>query len=330
MKLFNWGKLTQKAINFLIIQLFLTLISLPILVAWGLPLSLLSPIGNLIFSPFLTIFLLLSSIIFFTEMLCIPNRIFIWLLEHVTTVWQYFLSFSSQSAMYAFKKPPLLLLVLIPVITLFLIRHPLMHAPRNRLAGLCAMSFITWTILSFSSLETNWVKKVPCNNGFVTLLYQNNKIILLDPGVIGRRISAPSWISYTLIPEITKLTGSLTLDCMICSKLGKVQFDALQTLASKMNIKKLYLPAFEGDLEPHIKRAFNCFYATARGSGTQIIRTYKKPIEIKSETLAITITPEDKQTYRTISYTKPIITGLIDNEPIPIYDFQKSKSIIKE
>ena len=60
-------------IQFLQVQLFLSLASLPILVAWGIPFSLATVAGNFLFSPFLTLFLLLSSLIFFTELIFIPN-----------------------------------------------------------------------------------------------------------------------------------------------------------------------------------------------------------------------------------------------------------------
>jgi len=319
MKIFNWHAIKQSAVQFMIVQLFLTLISLPIIIAWGLPISLLSPIGNFIFSPFLTAFLLLSSIIFFTQMISIPNYPLIWLLEKLMAIWHYILSFSSSSAMFAFKKPPLFILIVIPLVTLFLSRHYRLRMPQYKLLGLFGMSVFTWTLLSFYNLEKNWVKTIECNGGFVTLIHHNNKTILIDPGLMGKRISAPSWVAYTLIPEITKLTGSLELDCVISMRLNKVEFEALQTLATKMHIAKIYIPAFEGDLEPHIKRSFNCFYATAKNNGTQIVRSYGKEIIIKDESLSITISPSKKESYRTIEYTSPTITALIDNSEVPIY-----------
>lgn len=319
MKMFSWHSLKQSTMQFMIVQLFLTLVSLPIIIAWGLPISLLSPVGNFIFSPFLTLFLLLSSIIFFTQMIGIPNQIAIWLLEKVMSVWNYALTFSSSWAMCAFKKPPLLVLITIPLLTLFLSRHPRLHTPKNKLAGLCAMTIFTWMLLSFWPTEKNWIKTIDCNNGFVTLIRHNGKTTLIDAGMIGRKISAPSWISYTLIPEITKLTGSLKIDSLIFTRLNKIQFDAMQTLATKIAIDKIYMPAFQGDLEPHIKKSFNRFYATARGCNAEIIRLYTQPITIIDDTLSICIAPTKKELYRTIEYTSPTITALIDNNEVPIY-----------
>src|SRR5579872_4558069 len=153
MKIFNWHAIKQSAVQFMIVQLFLTLISLPIIIAWGLPISLLSPIGNFIFSPFLTAFLLLSSIIFFTQIISIPNYPLILLLENLMPLWHYILSFSSSSAMFAFKKPPLFILIVIPLVTLFLSRHYRLRMPQYKLLGLFGMSVFTWTLLSFYNLE---------------------------------------------------------------------------------------------------------------------------------------------------------------------------------
>ena len=55
------------------VQLYLSLMSSPILIYWGLPVSLASPLGNILFNPLLVVFLFFSSLLFFTELLHIPN-----------------------------------------------------------------------------------------------------------------------------------------------------------------------------------------------------------------------------------------------------------------
>src|SRR5579862_7575785 len=107
------NRLYTTSITTLSMQLFLSLVSLPILASWGLPISLMSPIGNVIFSPLLTLFLLLSSIIFFCELFCIPNEFFVWLLELVSQVWRWGLSCTYGSALIACKKPALWLCIAI-------------------------------------------------------------------------------------------------------------------------------------------------------------------------------------------------------------------------
>ena len=85
------SKIRSKLILFLLtalrIQLFITLVALPILVYWGLTVSILTIAGNIIFAPLLTIFLLLASLIFFLEILHFPNYYVIYLLEQLSCLW---------------------------------------------------------------------------------------------------------------------------------------------------------------------------------------------------------------------------------------------------
>ena len=108
-----FGKIFSWLMNFIYIQLLVTLISLPILVWWGIPISLLSPIGNLIFTPLLTIFLFLASLIFFLELFYIPNQWLIYLLEIVTRFWNYLITFGSNGSLIGFAKPPLWFFILV-------------------------------------------------------------------------------------------------------------------------------------------------------------------------------------------------------------------------
>lgn len=55
------------------IQVALSCISLPILGSWGMSTSTLSLIGNIVFAPFLSAILLLSSLIFFGSLLGLPT-----------------------------------------------------------------------------------------------------------------------------------------------------------------------------------------------------------------------------------------------------------------
>lgn len=92
------------------LQLYLTLISGPILVYWGLPISLASPIGNIVFHPLLTLFLFLSSLIFFCQILHIPHGICIYGLQKTSHLFHYLLGLGSQQWLMGFIKPPLWIL----------------------------------------------------------------------------------------------------------------------------------------------------------------------------------------------------------------------------
>src|SRR5258708_38016064 len=101
-KYIRWRKSFLKSIQ---LQLFISFISLPFLIGWGLPISLLTPISTLIFGPFLTCFLLISSLIFFLELFYVPNSIFIWLLENITHIWLMCLNLEQRTWLIGFTKP---------------------------------------------------------------------------------------------------------------------------------------------------------------------------------------------------------------------------------
>ena len=73
----------------IMVHLAVTLVSLPILIMWGLPFSLAASIGNIAFTPLLACFLAISSLIFFTELLFIPNAMLISLLSTLASSGEY-------------------------------------------------------------------------------------------------------------------------------------------------------------------------------------------------------------------------------------------------
>jgi hypothetical protein len=116
--------------NFLQTQLIVTIAAVPILVNWGLSISLMTFVGNLLFSPILTIFLMLSSLVFFTQLLHIPNHLLLVILDWFTRTWANVLDLGSQRWLIEFCRPPTLLLLAIPVATLVIL-----HVGRFKTAG---------------------------------------------------------------------------------------------------------------------------------------------------------------------------------------------------
>ena len=288
-------------VQFITIQLFLTLISMPIIISWGLPISLLAPLGNALFSPVLTLFLLLSSLIFFTELIHIPNNWLIWILEIITLCWQKVLSIHVGSLMVGFKKPHWLFLLAMPLITFGSLYAPFNRKPLFRMMWYSGLFIFFWILLKIS-VHPSQSFSIPCNKGKVDIIQTKDSIIVMDYGAIGARMSAPSYVSYTLIPEIIKKTGSLTIDHLILTKPGIFLFEALEPFVEKMEIHTIYLPYLEGTMDEKLKRIFNRFYRMAKQRGTRIISCAKIPKTIYEKEVEIKITPETETTYRALSY----------------------------
>jgi beta-lactamase superfamily II metal-dependent hydrolase len=285
-------KLYNKFLIFIHIQLFITLISLPFLIWWGLPLSLASPLGNLIFAPFLTLFLLLSSIIFFCELFYIPNNLLIILLEHITHFWLAICQMGSRSWLIALKKPSLIIILLIFITAFAILHHKKLGDIRiNTLMLLCLFSFSCVYLKNNPGcdIRTNFIA---CAKGRLEIIQTSTQTILIDPGVLGTRISAPQFVLYNLVPELTK-QGINYIDYVITNNISVMTFRALAQLCRKIIIKKIYMPAWIGtENYNQIWQAWEELLAISKKCNTQIILLEKDIITLNIEkNNTITLTP---------------------------------------
>src|SRR3989339_1295099 len=100
-------KLQSLKANFLFfieLQLLISIVVLPVLIAWGLPVSIMSILGNLIFTQLLTAFIFVSTLLFTTDLLGIPNYFIAQALELITNIWHYILSFGSAHWLVGFPE----------------------------------------------------------------------------------------------------------------------------------------------------------------------------------------------------------------------------------
>jgi hypothetical protein len=345
----NWSRVGTQALSFVHLQAFLTLICLPILILWGLPISILSPLGNIIFSPFLTLFLLLSSLIFFCEILYIPNSLFIWLLDMLTRVWTYILSFQHKYALVGLRIPPLWVLIAIPLLAFCILHYRATHAKKRAALLLTLLTFATCAGLKLYSryhepiIFIERTLKRPAKNlpepevgrapseqrelGSVILARAGREYLLIDPGYIGNSVSATSWVSYTLVPEIIKKTGTLTIDHLVVLQLNGATLEALITLCNKMTVKNLYIPWWTGILRGAAWQHYKKLSTQARFNNTNIIRLDTKDTTIiQADNFCVTAKPTGTRlNYKKITYPAYFIEGTIDNNAFTIYAAKHTK-----
>lgn len=322
-------KVGNKLIKFIQIQLFLTLMSLPILLSWGIPISVLSPIGNLIFAPVLTAFLFVSSLIFFTALLHIPNTWLYDCLNVITHWWVKAMNLAGNGWLLGFAKPSLIVLIAIPLIALLIIhakklQQPLLNASVLLLFFVSVATYLHLTYTRFGSTVTH----VPCNRGSVTIVLDAGTVTVIDPGVIGQSIAAPNWIEYTLIPALTCKTGKTTIDHLVVLQPGTMVFKALTTLAQKTTIKNIYLVCWHGSLQ---KREWAAFFECKRTlvqTGCAIHRIAQKTVPITPQ-LSAQPTQELIQQHE-ITYPAIVVTGLIDGQRIDVPSYKCRKNFKKD
>lgn len=100
----------------LYVQLMLMFVYVPLLIAWGLPVSLFGVVGAIIWTPLLIIFLMLSSLLYITHILYIPNNWCVWIINTISQCWCDILSYGQQAPMIGFVQPPMVILILVPLL----------------------------------------------------------------------------------------------------------------------------------------------------------------------------------------------------------------------
>lgn len=260
MKMYGYlQRFIKNLINFIHIQLFITLISIPILLCWGMPISVLTFAGNFLLSPILTLFLLLSSLIFFCELLHIPNNFLIYGLEKICSWWLWLMQWGTKDYLIAFAQPSLIIIIAIPACTLFILHWKKNNNPTRGIIGYATLMIVTLLYLKYKTKPIEPISSFECNNSQVTIIAINNQITLIDPGVIGRRLSAPSWCEYKLMPHLVKTYGTTSIDHLIIMQPNKIIFDALSDLIEKIAINHICIPLWEGRIPLHWWRSYAKF-----------------------------------------------------------------------
>ena len=319
-KITQWYQSFLKTIQ---LQLFISFISLPFLIGWGLPISILTPISTLLFGPFLTCFLLISSLIFFLELFYLPNTLLIWCLEIITSTWLACLNMQQRSWLIGFTTPPLYILLLIPCIALAVVHSKKITTINQRIAFLAILLISTCGVLKLFPYAYKNIETLACNKGEIILINHKNTLIMIDPGFLASKPSYESYIAYTLLPAIVQKTGRMSIDHLIVFKFNKRLLDALQFLGTKIIIKNLYLPAWQGKIPSFAWYSYaELKKLVLNGNGNIISVSRKKQITIDSNS-TISIAPVVKKTaYYDATYQQLSVSTIIDDSQVDLCSIQ--------
>jgi len=260
--------------RFIQVQLFLSIVSLPILVMWGLPISLMTGVGNFVFNPFLAVFLLCASFIFFTELLYIPNGFLIIALEKITQFWAYCLSFGSKTWLVGFDKSSLTIVTVATVCAFLTMQHKRFGQLYPSIIALSLILFSTTSYLTLRS-PSSFDGTISCGKREIPLLLYDNKVILKDHGAFAKKLSPESWVQFNLIPEIIQKTGKTNIDCVMVENPSMLTFQTLTALCQHSRVTVIELPYFDKELTKAGWRAYFEFKRKAEEEGVIIKRPSK-------------------------------------------------------
>ncbi len=230
-------KLKINLLFFLELQLLISVVILPILIGWGLPISTMTIIGNLVFNQFLTVFIFISALLFTSDLVGIPNSYLATALEWVTHIWHYFLSWGSAEWLVGFSS------WIFPVSCVFAIAGCALYffkmsSQNHRILWLSLFCFATpviHRICQSKSIHTTVMQ----GSQKMHLIKVQGKIYAFDCGALGARPCSQSWIEYTLAPTMVKTMGATHIDALILCKSNSRTQDAVKALMQHIPTGKL-------------------------------------------------------------------------------------------
>lgn len=318
-------------LRFIQLQLFITIFSLPILIAWGLPFSALSFVGNLIFSPVLALFLFISCLIFFCEMLCIPNTWLIYVLEVMTRWWLTLLKIPDKRVLVGCAYSSKLVLALLPVLALSVLFYKKTGSLHRSIISFISILLCFMLYAQYIQPTRNYLTPA-CNAGVVHIIQTPHRLTVVDPGgAIGQRASSMSWVQFTLVPYIIKQTGKTTIDHLVLLEPGTFLLQAITQLTRCITVKNLYLINWQGSLKKSGRKAYFGLKRSVQEQGITWVRFGDGLLTIADNGDApITIKPLEKSISRQdISYPACSVQTQIDNNDITFYSAKyKHKEIV--
>lgn len=267
-------KINNWLISFLELQLIISLISLPILIHWGIAISYMVPLANLIFTPLLALFLWCSCIFALCSIIHIPCTWFVTILDYLAYIWHYLLSFAQPEWLIGFSYQMIWLAIIIALCLLFFYTffYP------SKYISLCILT--TCFLFLFTTRwisQTNGVYKI--NNLKMYAMRINNKVYLIDYGSLCSKQNFYSWIDYTILPELIKTAGITQIDILILYKPNKKLPQIAQQFAQQTSVKTIL-----------VTTKFNCYDEVKKileQSSVKVLPIYYK----RSATNSTTIQP---------------------------------------
>lgn len=191
----------------LYLQLFLTLFTWPLLLAWGLPLSVVTVIGNIAFNPVVALFLFISSLAFFCQLSGIPHGILLKGIEWLSQGWLGVLDHGSPAVLVAFPTPCILILLAFPLAGLLVIYSA--WGKKTVIATAILFCLVVgggWGLKQFVAAHDTIAVKVG-NKQVWALKWRGEWVVVDVDGVLRWQRSAENWTAFTLLPELAKQGG---------------------------------------------------------------------------------------------------------------------------
>lgn len=188
------------------LQLILTLMLMPFFIWWGLPISIMSWLGNSIFLPFLWIFILVGCGVLACNTLNLHHTIVHTALELITDLWMYLLNLGSPHWMYGLNIYLFIPSCLITGLFFYWCTfYKTKSWQRMTIAALslCFLCGTNYVLLFFPRTTTLSYRRKMCE-----LKLENKEIIFIDHGMLDSLKYQTDFVEYKLLSTCWRTFGT--------------------------------------------------------------------------------------------------------------------------
>ena len=198
------------------LQILMFVLLLPVFIWWGIPYSQYAFFGNVIFLPFLWVFLILSLGNVILEFFHIPNSFLIFIQNKVTNMWILILQYGDASWFWCFHHKVFIPSILITAIIFYVYTFKNYNLYQRMLFLTCCI--LIMCIANYIAIPKYGISTLHYKHKTLFIFKRHNALHLIDNGVLGCLQNPRSWIEYTLLPACCKTHGTYNIRSIILKK----------------------------------------------------------------------------------------------------------------
>jgi hypothetical protein len=291
----SYAHFCKKLYDILKKQFIITSFTVPLLAYWGISISVLTIIGNIIFAPVLAYVLCLGSCLFFCELAHIPNTWLITLFEKSTALLTTLLQQGPHTALWSIQAPSFLCLcsLWIGIALLLHARTVYYHRYAPLLCGILLLCVALTLYTMRSSRHTPDILTITDNTFHLTVIHHKHSLTIIDTGTLGKNTHSKAFIEYTVLSALRTTYGTDHIDQWITLYYTAWTFDALIAACTLTSIKTVYIPGWQGNLQrPCLKRYFH-LRRIIKNTATHLCVGIQKTLSFSYGDLCVTMHPSD-------------------------------------
>jgi hypothetical protein len=261
-----------------VVQAVAIFASTPILVAWKLPISCLTIVGNVVFLPFLAVFIALSMLLFFAALFSLPLGPIPFAMNKVASMWTWLLGFGGNSFFIAPR--PTVITFLIIGITFACTAFATQKQKTNgrRAVALLSGALLMMALLKISSIATFPSDLQPVelkkNKGSMKILpSQNARTEIIDDGFFNASPSPQKIATYDVRTSTIENFGTLEINKVLLKRPSYRSFEGTAALLRIANIHEVEVPYFKKLPSKKSWRSFFELKRQAEHFGTKFTRS---------------------------------------------------------